>query len=123
MTFSNLPGDELIQPHLWARDSGSGDGRQLTQVVDTEDQLYEFNVTLPAGMSIAAGDTLQFIMFENNPSDRPFNYTVEYVRVRFSGTAAFAPTGTGGGTAINQTIPTSSPLSLSQLRNVDDGRN
>ena len=85
--------------------------------------MYEFNVTLPAGMSIAAGDTLQFIMFENNPSDRPFNYTVEYVRVRFSGTAAFAPTGTGGGTAINQTIPTSSPLSLSQLRNVDDGRN
>ena len=52
-----------------------------------------------------------------------FTYTVNHFRVNLSAEEEFAPTGGGGGGGdpINQTIPTSSPLSLSQLGNVDDG--
>ena len=51
------------------------------------------------------------------PDQRPFTYTVNYMRIRFSGTNEFASTGN-----INTSIPTDgSILRLSDLRNVDDG--
>ena len=70
----------------------------------------------------ANGTTLNFRLFSNDTPETPFTYTINNLRFNLNGTTEFVPTGGGGGGAINEDVPETSPLSLSQLRNVDDGR-
>ena len=95
----------------------------------TQAQLGEEMTISPAfdgGDGIWQDDqTLNFRLFSNDTPETPFTYTINSLRINLEGTTDFTPSGTatgGGGDPINEDVPETSPLSLSQLRNVDDGR-
>ena len=68
-----------------------------------------------------AGGTLRFRMFSNTPNDRPFNYTVDNLRINLnSSTTEFVPTG-GGTTDINTTFPESGDITFTDFYGVDNG--
>ena len=126
-TASNFRGDSTatITPFFWNEESTFEQGT-FNRPADPADSVSGeiiINPTAAQSTQWVQGGFLDFIFFDNQ-GDRPYDVTIDSVRVRFQGTEEFAPTGTtgGGGQPINQDIPTSSPLSLSQLRNVDDGR-
>ena len=126
-TASNFRGDSTatITPFFWNEESTFVQGT-FTRPADPAGSVSGeiiINPTAAQSTQWVQGGFLDFIFFDNQ-GDRPYDVTIDSVRVRFQGTEEFAPTGTtgGGGQPINQDVPTSSPLSLSQLRNVDDGR-
>ena len=126
-TASNFRGDSTatITPFFWNEESTFVQGT-FTRPADPNGSVSGeiiINPTAAQSTQWVQGGFLDFIYFDNQ-GDRPYDVTIDSVRVRFQGTEEFAPTGTtgGGGQPINQDVPTSSPLSLSQLRNVDDGR-
>ena len=117
VTFDTVTGS--ITPFFWVR-RGTTNVMFLNPSVSQGDtEVYTINGTF----DWATGVDLNFGFFD---SGNNFTYTVNYFRVNLEAEEEFEPTGTGGGGGggqpINQDVPTSSPLSLSQLRNVDDGR-
>ena len=70
-------------------------------------------LTAVQSFSIAQGEGLRFFIAEGSGAFTPYDIRLHSL-ILSTGTTAFSE--------INQNIPTSSPLSLSQLRNVDDGR-
>ena len=69
------------------------------------------------------GGRHDLVLFESNTApERPFTYTVNYVRVSFVASTSFNPTGGGGGASINEGISeTVNGLNLNQFYGVDDG--
>ena len=119
VTFDNLGTNSNLSYFMWIRRGSSNTVFEVPSrtITATGEQIHTASGTADWNNGV----TLQFGIFSNSSG---FTYTANYVRFNLSAEEEFAPTGGGGGgggTAINQDIPTSSPLSLSQLRNVDDG--
>ena len=116
VTFDTVTGS--ITPFFWVRRGTTNIMFLNPSVSQGDTEVYTINGTF----DWATGVDLNFGFFD---SSNNFTYTVNYFRVNLEAEEEFEPTGTGGGGGgqpINQDVPTSSPLSLSQLRNVDDGR-
>lgn len=71
------------------------------------------------------GRSHELVIFEGEGDDRPFTYTIDYIRASFVDNTSFEPTGTatgGGGDPINEGISeTIDGLNLNQFYGVDDG--
>ena len=133
ITFSNFQGDATttIQPFFWNRNTNVNQQLTINKPLNQDGTVnrggsvtQEFELTFQtgtAGILINNGGAFDFIIFDNQ-GDRPYDATVDYLRWNLSGTGRFDPTG-GGGTEINQTVSDiPGEVRLSQLRNVDDGR-
>ena len=115
VTFDDLGANANLTYFIWVR---RGTNTLFTVPSRTATATGEVIQTQSGTRDWANGVSLNFGIFSNSSG---FTYTANYVRINLSAEEEFAPTGTGGGGAINETVPETSPLSLSQLRNVDDG--
>ena len=111
--FLTTPGGNAFSPFFWVR-RGNSDVMFISPSVDQgETRIYTINGTFDWGQN----DLLRVGFFSNDS----FTYNVNYFRVNLSAEEEFAPTGTEGG--LNADVPTDGTiLRLSDLRNVDDGR-
>ena len=122
-TASNFRGDSTatIQPFFWNEESTFVQGT-FTRPADPNGSVSGeiiINPTASQSTQWVQGGFLDFIYFDNQ-GDRPYDVTIDSLRVRFQGTEEFAPT--GGPTEINTGIPeTVNGLNLNQFYGVDDG--
>ena len=127
ITINTFPSGATFDPLFWVRRQENN--VYFPSIPYTQAQLGEEMTISPA---FDGGDgiwqdnqTLNFRLFSNDTPETPFTYTINSLRINLEGTTDFAPSGTatgGGGDPINEDVPETSPLSLAQLRNVDDGR-
>ena len=117
VTYTNLRGNASINPFFWVRRNNGNVGFPNPTITATGQQIYTISSNTGFTWNVANGTNLNFQL----NSSQAFDYTIDYLRINLTSNAEFAPTGTGGGGAINEDVPETSPLSLSQLRNVDDG--
>ena len=115
VTFDDLGGNANLSYFIWVR---RGTTTLFTVPSRTVTAAGEVIQNQSGTRDWANGVSLNFGIFSNSSG---FTYTANYVRINLSAEEEFAPTGTGGGGAINEDVPETSPLMLSQLRNVDDG--
>ena len=118
VNYTNLRGNASISPFFWVRRSGANIGFPNPTITSTGQQIYTISSNTGFTWNVANGALLDFNIFQGSIS---FDYTIDYLRINLTSNEEFEPTGTGGGMAINVDVPETSPLSLSQLRNVDDG--
>ena len=124
-TASNFRGDSTatITPFFWNEESTFVQGT-FTRPADPAGSVSGeiiINPTSAQSTQWVQGGFLDFIFFDNQ-GDRPYDVTIDSVRVRFQGTEEFAPTGGGPGinTGISETV---NGLNLNQFYGVDDGEN
>ena len=120
VTFTNLRGNASINPFFWVRRNNGNVGFPNPTITSTGQQIYTISSNTGFTWNVANGTNLNFQL----NSGQAFDYTVDYLRINLASNEEFAPTGTGGGGGgmdINVDVPETSPLMLSQLRNVDDG--
>ena len=118
VNYTNLRGNASISPFFWVRRSGANIGFPNPTITSTGQQIYTISSNTGFTWNVANGALLDFNIFQGSVA---FDYTIDYLRINLTSNEEFEPTGTGGGGAINEDVPETSPLMLSQLRNVDDG--
>ena len=107
-------------PFLWFRNNGAT--AWFSNPAVTQGTQVAYTGTASAGAAIwINGQAIQFLIFDTS-SNRPFDYTVDNIRINLNSSATeFVPTG-GGTVDINTGISDNGNMVvLSSLRGVDDG--